>query len=109
MEGARPRLEVLDGGGGEARSAAPVPPARRRWPTWLLGALLLLALLGVVLESRRAVRLETRVAGLETELEAAEQALGAHRRHLDEVRRSVFELQELVSREPAPGSGPAAP
>jgi hypothetical protein len=72
----------------------------------MLLALLVLALAGLGLESRRAVRLEARVEGLSAQLAVTEAALEAHRSHLDEVRGSVAALQELLSRGPVSPESP---
>jgi hypothetical protein len=107
---------VLEGGA-PARTETPArAPGHRRNPlAWLLGLLLLLALAGLVLESRRAAELGARVEGLSAELQASRASLDAHRRHLGQVRASVealeaslAELRALVSRDPAPAD-PAAP
>ncbi|NIV47405.1 MAG: hypothetical protein GWN46_11635 [Gammaproteobacteria bacterium] len=70
---------------------------------WLLGVLLALAVIGLGIESRRAVELSGRVERLSAELRSTQAALRAHRSHLDEVRASVAELQLLVERDPVAG------
>ena len=112
MSATRPRLEVVEGGA-SAESAAPAaqpPPVRRRAVTlaWVLAALLVLAVAGMVRQGQRAGALESRVTGLEADLQTAQGALNAHREHLGAVRASVAELQALVEREPTPAT-PSAP
>ena len=101
MTDARPKLEVVPGGGGSPEPAPAPPPAwGGRRLIWLLGILLALALVGFGIESRRAAELSGRVELLSAELGATQAALRAHRSHLDEVRASVAELQMLVERDP---------
>ena len=58
MTDARPKLEVVPGGGGSAEPApAPAPVWGGRRLIWLLGILLALALIGLGIESRRAAEL----------------------------------------------------
>jgi hypothetical protein len=98
---ARPKLEVLPGGGGSAEPApAPEAPRGGRRLVWLLGVLLALAVIGLGIESRRAAELSGRVERLSAELAVTQAALRAHRSHLDEIRSSVAELQMLVERDP---------
>ena len=110
MSDARPRLEVVDGGGGTAprpQPAAPAPPRRRSRAVlvaWALAGLLAVALVGIAQQGRRAEALAGRVTALEGELETAQAALSAHRAHMDAVRVSVSDLQALVEREPVPGA-----
>ena len=101
MTDARPKLEVVPGGGGSAEPA-PAPPAPwgGRRLIWLLGILLALAVIGLGIESRRAAELSGRVERLSAELGVTQAALRAHRSHLDDVRASVAELQMLVERDP---------
>jgi hypothetical protein len=96
---ARPKLEVVPGGGGSAEPAPPSPWGGRRL-IWLLGILLVLAVVGLGIESRRAAELSGRVERLSAELGVTQAALRAHRSHLDDVRASVAELQLLVERDP---------
>ena len=101
MTDARPKLEVVPGGGESAEPApAPAAPRGGRRLIWLLGVLLVLAVIGLGIESRRAAELSGRVERLSAELGATQAALRAHRSHLDEVRASVAELQALVERDP---------
>ena len=109
MTDARPKLEVVPGGGGSAEPApAPAAPWGGRRLIWLLGALLVLAVIGLGIESRRAAEFSGRVERLSAELRSTQAALRAHRSHLDEVRASVAELQMLVERDPvsAPSEAP---
>jgi hypothetical protein len=75
---------------------------------WLLGALLVIAVIGLGIESRRAAEFAGQVERLSAELRSTQAALRAHRSHLDEVRASVAELQVLVERDPvsAPAESP---
>jgi len=114
---ARPRLEVVEGGAGAAGAAPPGAAqqasggnrSRAVVVAWALAGLLALAVLGFAQQGRRAERLTARVGVLEAELAASEAALEAHRRHLDDVRGAVSELQELVGRDPAPRRTPPSP
>jgi len=106
---ARPKLEVVPGGGGSAEPApAPAAPWGGRRLVWLLGVLLALAVIGLGIKSRRAAELSGRVERLSAELGITQAALRAHRSHLDEIRASVAELQTLVERDPvsAPSESP---
>ena len=101
MTDARPKLEIVPGGGGSAEPApAPPAPSGGRRLIWLLGILLVLALVGLGIESRRAAELSGRVERLSAELGVTQAALRAHRSHLEDVRASVAELQMLVERDP---------
>jgi hypothetical protein len=105
----RPKLEVVPGGGGSAEPvSAPAASWGARRLIWLLGILLVLAVIGLGIESRRAAELSGRLDLLSAELEATQAALRAHRSHLDEVRASVAELQTLVERDPV-SSPPESP
>jgi hypothetical protein len=98
---ARPKLEVVPGGGGSAEPVpAPAAPWGGRRLIWLLGILLALAVIGLGIESRRAAELSGRVERLSAELGVTQAVLRAHRSHLDDVRASVAELQMLVERDP---------
>jgi len=105
---ARPKLEVVPGGGG---SAEPAPASTAPWGgrrlIWLLGILLALAVIGLGIESRRAADLSGRVERLSAELAVTQAALRAHRSHLDAVRASVAELQVLVERDPVSAASEA--
>ena len=104
MADPRPKLEVVPGGGGSAEPAqAPMAPRGSRRLIWLLGALLVLAVIGLGIESRRAAEFAGQVERLSAELRSTQAALRAHRSHLDEVRASVAELQMLVERDPVAG------
>jgi hypothetical protein len=62
----------------------------------LLVAALLLALVGLALEARRAARLGEEVTALTARLAEAREALEAHRQRLDEVRSHVGDLRGRV-------------
>jgi Tfp pilus assembly protein PilX len=96
---ARPKLEVVPGGG-EPAEPAPAPSWGGARLIWLLGILLVLAVIGLGIESRRAAELSGQIERLSAELRTTQAALSAHRSHLDEVRASVAELQGLVERDP---------
>ena len=71
MTDARPKLEVVPGGGGSAEPAPePAAPRGGRRLVWLLGILLVLAVIGLGIESRRAAELSGRVERLSAELES---------------------------------------
>ena len=110
MPEARPRLALLGSEAAPAQqtSGAPERSGRqpRRWGLLALAAALLLALAGRTLQTRRTVILSERVDGLAVELTTTRLALEAHRSHLDDVRVSVAELQELVNSDPG---APAPP
>ncbi|MDJ0853063.1 MAG: hypothetical protein QNK04_32230 [Myxococcota bacterium] len=114
MAAGRNHLEVVQGGASSAEESAPVPPGSHgtRWAV-VLGILLLMALLGLGIQSQRVARLAGEVeglraelAGVETELVEAQGQVEAHRQHLDEVRGAVDRLQQLVSRPPVPAGEP---
>jgi uncharacterized protein HemX len=102
----RPHLEVVSGGGvrpAEGPSAPRVERAGGRGRTaavWLLAALLLLAVVGLAVQGRRAAALADEVQRLTADLAATRGLLEAHRQQLSEVRSRVAELQDLVSRDP---------
>ena len=109
MTDSSPKLAVVPGGGGSAEPG-PEPAAPRGGSRliWLLGILLVLSVIGLGIESRRAAELSGRVERLSAELGVTQAALRAHRSHLDEVRASVAELQVLVERAPV-STPPEAP
>jgi hypothetical protein len=112
VEEAQGRLEVLRGGA-DASTAEPERPRRSLLgvAVWVLAALLVVTLVGLGLESRRASELEAELEGVAAELGRTQAALAAHRAHLAEVRSSVAQLQELIARDPeaaAPGAPAAA-
>jgi hypothetical protein len=116
----KPRLVAVGGQptadaprGDPAREDAPRAPARARW---VLVALLVLAVGGLVLQTTRVAWLSGRVEALSGELGAARSALVAYRSQLDAVRDSVADLQTrlaeldaLVNHDPldAPREAPA--
>ena len=76
MTDARPKLEVVPGGGGSDEPApAPTAPWGGRRLIWLLGVLLALAVIGLGIESRRAAELSGRVERLSAELGVSQAAL----------------------------------
>jgi hypothetical protein len=96
----RPRLTAVpDPGPGEgpARFAAPAPPngVQRRW-VWLLGALLVLSLLGFAMEARRAGRLAQELAASQARADAAEARLTAYDAYLAAVRERAGALRQAV-------------
>jgi uncharacterized protein HemX len=110
----RPRLAAVP-----PPSAPPAPPAPREakpngvqahW-VWLLAAALLLALLGLGMESRRAGRLAAELAATQARAEAAESRIRAYDGYLAAVRERATELQRAVGgltgvldRDPADGA-----
>ncbi len=110
MPEARPRLALLSSEAALAQrpSDAPERSGRRprRWGLLALAAALVLSLAALAVQTRRTVILSERVEGLASELTTTRLALEAHRGHLDDVRASVAELQELVNSDP---SAPAPP
>ncbi len=108
MREARPRLALLSSEAAPAQrtSGAAERSGRRprRWGLLALAAALVLSLAALAVQTRRTVILSERVEGLAAELATTHLALEAHRGHLDDVRASVAELQELVNSDPsAPG------
>ncbi len=110
MPAGRPRLEVVPGGGSSSEDSTQVPPGPHgvRWAL-ALGVLLLIALVGIGVQTQRAARFEdeaeslrTRLAGAESELLEVRGQLDAHRRHLDQVSVAVDVLQELLGQAPVP-------
>ena len=104
MSSAPPKLEVIHGGS-EAEVSAPtaeLDSGNRNLLVWALGGLLAVALLGLGVQSRQAAELRVEVTALTAELATTQQALDAHEKHLDRVRSSIAELQELVDRDPSP-------
>lgn len=104
MSNAPPKLEVIHG-----RSEAQVSPptaerdaGNRNLLAWALAGLLAVALLGLGVQSRQAAELRVEVTALTAELDATQQALDAHEKHLDRVRSSIAQLQELADRDPSP-------
>ncbi len=104
MPEARPRLALLCSEAALAQrpSDAPARSGRRprRWGLLALAAALVLSLAALAVQTRRSVILSERVEGLAVELTTTRIALDAHRGHLDDVRASVAELQELVNSDP---------
>ncbi len=115
MSGGKPRLVALEdrSGAPPAREAASQeaangrPSAAGRRVAWALGVLLVLALIGLGLQTRRVGELSGQVATLTADLGQARSALVAYQSQLDEVRTSVADLQTrfaaldaLVNRDP---------
>ena len=111
MSGAPPKLEVVSGGAARERAAsagaASDEAGARKWPVWVLVALLIFTLVGLGVENRRATGLQAEVAGLQGQVTALEgellttrEELSAHRQHLDEVRGAVEALSALVTQDP---------
>ncbi len=80
---------------------------------WLIAVVLVIAIAGVGIQSRRVAELTGQVENLEVELTSARAALTAYQARADEIRSSVGDLQfqldaleELVSRDPLARSGP---
>ena len=112
----RPRLAAVPP---PSDSAPPAPSAAREakpngvqahW-VWLLAAALLLALLGLGMESRRAGRLAAELAVTQERAEAAEARVRAYDGYLTAVRERASELQRAVAglagvldRDPADGA-----
>jgi uncharacterized protein HemX len=112
----RPRLAAVPP---PSESAAPAPPAppeaspngvQARW-VWLLAAALLLALIGLGMESRRAGRLAADLAVTQARAESAEARVRAYDGYLAAVRERATELQRTVAglagvldRDPADGA-----
>ncbi len=110
MPEARPRLALLSSEAATAQRTSGATEGsgrrRRRWGLLALAAALILCLAALAVQTRRSVFLSERVEGLVAELTTTRLALDAHRGHLDDVRASVAELQELVNSDP---SAPAPP
>jgi hypothetical protein len=109
MTTAPPKFEVVQGGAeAEASGAAPSrDTGNRNLLAWALGALLVVALLGLDVQRRQAAELEAQTQALQaevttltTELATAQDAIAAHEAHLDRVRESIAGLQELVNQDP---------
>jgi hypothetical protein len=112
----RPRLAAVPP---PSEPKAPAPPTPREtkpngvqahW-VWLLAAALLLALLGLGMESRRAGRLAAELAVTQERAEAAEARVRAYDGYLAAVRERATELQRAVAglagvldRDPADGA-----
>ena len=104
MSNAPPQLEVIHGGS-EAKVSASIAErdsGDHNLLAWALAGLLAVALLGLGVQSRQAAELRLELTSLTAELDATQQSLGAHQQHLDRVRSSIAELQQLVSQEPTP-------
>ena len=74
---------------------------------WLIAAVLVTAIAGLGVQSRRVAELSGQVESLKAELISAQAALAAYEVRIDEIRTSVGGLQyqldaldELVSRDP---------
>jgi hypothetical protein len=93
-----PHLRAVPAPGGEpgAERSQQAPERFRGWVGVLLAAGLLLSLIGLALESRRATRLEGEVAALSASLAEARSALAAHRQRLAEARDRVSDLRSRV-------------
>ena len=124
--GTSPRLEVVEevapgaeGAAPAARvsapAAAPAPrePRGARRTTRLLLALLLLAALGLVVQTRRVAQLEGRVAGLDSELAVSRQEIASYEGQLGRVRGLVDdlgarleELRSLLQPDPVAAEAP---
>jgi hypothetical protein len=109
----RPKLKAVgaDGNGAAAGSRPDRPPEpdsqSTRRSTWLLVALLALACLALVIQTRRVGALSGEVSRLSTDLVGARTALIAYEGRLATVRevvgelsRRVGQLDELVRRDP---------
>ena len=108
----RPKLKAVGAeskdslaGDGLTRPEPDAPNARRT--TWLLAALLLVAFLGLVIQTSRVGALSGEVSQLSSDLAGARAALVAYEGRLATVRevvgelsRRVGQLDELVRRDP---------
>ena len=113
MSEIRPKLKAVgpdpkDEAAGDAPARRPEPdaPSQRR-TTWLLAALLLVACLALVIQTRRVGALSGEVSRLSSDLVGARTALVAYEGRLATVREVVGELSlrvgqldELVRRDP---------
>ena len=112
----RPRLAAVPP---PSDSPAPAPPAlgeakpngvQVRW-VWLLAAALVLALVGLGMESRRAGQLAADLAVTQARAESAEARVRAYdgylsavRERAGELRRAVDGLAGVLDRDPADGA-----
>ncbi len=104
MSNAPPQLEVIHGGS-EAKVSASIAErdsGDHNLLAWALAGLLAVALLGLGVQSRQAAELRLELTALTAELDATQQALDAHEKHLDRVRSSIAQLQELADQDPSP-------
>jgi hypothetical protein len=115
----RPKLTAVgsepkpaETGPGPSRRSDPDAPGARR-ATWLLAALLLLACLALVIQTRRVGALSGEVSRLSTDLMGARTTLTAYEGRLATVRevvgdlsRRVGQLDVLVRRDPLAPVGP---
>ncbi len=104
MSNAPPKLEVVHGSS-EAEVSPPTAErdsGNRNLLVWALSGLLAVALLGLGVQSRQTAELRLEVTALTAQLDATQQALDAHEKHLDRVRSSIADLQELVDQDPTP-------
>jgi len=119
----RPHLvpvgDAADGGSPAPPAADPAPAGdstARGWQFWLLLALAVAALAGLVVQTQHAGELEETVGALEGELFTARTALDAYQVRFDEVRDSVGslraqleQLNALVTQDPLAASAEPSP
>jgi hypothetical protein len=106
--------EAKDGAAAGAAARPPQPDAPRSRRTWLIVALLVLACLALVIQTRRVGALTGEVTRLSTELVGTRAALVAYEGRLATVREVVgdlsqklAQLDELVRRDPLAPIEPA--
>ena len=124
MSDIRPHLKAVGTEPKQGAAGADTPAAQRPQPeaqnprrtTWLTVALLLLACLALVIQTRRVGALSGEVTRLSSELVGTRAALVAYEGRLATVREVVGDLSqrlgkldELVRRDPLAPPGPDAP